>query len=140
MTIAEAVKASGTVALFSKGSIKAAEKMLNPNETLIFAACVNVAVEPVGSKLKVDVASIKDKVNGIFVITSKRVYFCNSVMGSGTSKQIMINDIVSIDDVSTLGLTKLRITGIAEMFVVDGTKSLTDKIQQAINDVRISAQ
>lgn len=140
MTVKEAVKESGTLGAFHGGSIKEAESMLSPSETLIYAMSCNISIIPNGGALNTNISNMKDKITGILVITSARVYFCNNVLGQGTSKQIFINDITSVDDkTNLLQAARLRISGLTEMFVIDGNKKTISQTKQALNEARIAA-
>lgn len=138
MDIKKAIKKSGTSFIFNKGSAKAVEKMLSTEEDLLYACSVNVSIVPVSQSLKADILSAKNKLAGVLAVTTKRVLFCNSVLGQGTSKQILLGDITSVDDVtSILQFAKLRICGITETFVIDGGRKLRDEIRQAISEARL---
>ena len=82
---------------------------------------------------------VKNVLNGIVVITDKRIIFCNSTLGTTNEKQIMIKDIQSIDE-HISGLTKtgeLRIVGITETFVVKVLrKGLNEEIKKAIDKAK----
>ncbi len=136
--IADAVKQFGTATPFSKGHMNAAEKMLVPGETVLYADIVNVSIEPVAGGISPNIATLKGKVNGVFAVTNKRVLFCNNVMGQGTSKQIRLADITSIDNAnSVLGSSKVRICGITEMFVIDGNSKSSAALVNAVNNASL---
>ena len=82
---------------------------------------------------------LKNVLNGVVVITDKRIIFCNSTLGTTNEKQIMIKDIQSIDE-HISGLTKtgeLRIVGITETFVVKILrKGLNEEIKKAIDKAK----
>lgn len=138
MNIEEAVKASGSLSIFNKGSIKAAESLIMQGEELFYAMIANVSIAPAHENLKVDVSKLNNKMSGVLAVTSKRIFFCNSVLGKGTSKQIMLKDITSIDDsISLLQTAKLRICGISEMFIIDGNSKNINQIQIIINEARM---
>lgn len=133
MTVLEAVKKSGTGTALWKGSIKAAQDMLLPSESVIHAFTANVATYPVSGPLNTKPMKIKGKISGVVVITSKRILFCNSVLGSGTSKEIQVKQIQSIDDTNSMvGSSCLRVSGITEMFVIEGRSTLLLEAKKAI--------
>lgn len=135
--IEAAIKSNGMSTFLHKGSIKKAQSMLSEREEFLHAAIANISILPIQDGIEPDIRKIKNKVSGVIVVTSKRVYFCNNVAGKGTSKQIMIKDITSIDDsVSLFKTAKLRISGITEMFVVDGNEETIQQISQAVNEAR----
>ena len=133
MNIQEALKLSKSNTFFHRGSIKAAQEMLLPNEEVLFAMTGNLSIAPVMENLSVNTFSTKDKVTGVLTVTTSRIIFCNSVVGAATSKQINIFNIQSVDDKSNkFGLSTLRISGLTEMFVVDTNAQNAKMIKNAI--------
>ena len=129
MTVEELIKASGTRNPLAKGSTKLAQKMLNPDEKLYYAINTNFRVEGNNEKLKtIDAFRIKGKLNGVVAVTSKRVFFCNNVLGHTTSKEMSIDSIQSVDDTSDILTNQaiIRIKGLTEIFIFNVPK----KIQQ----------
>lgn len=114
-----------------------AQKMLLSNEILIYASLVNISIVSTGKNLKIDVMDFKNKLSGVLVITSKRIYFCNHVLGVSNTKQMTLNHITSIDDKTVLGITKIRICGVTEIFEVDGNPKINNQIQEALNLARL---
>lgn len=135
MTIKDAVKGNGYIPGLYHFSIKNAQRVMLENENLIFAGIFNVATVPVHAHLEVDTLNIKGKDAGVFAVTDKRAFFCTNVAGKGSTKQIAIKDIQSVDDSTTLiKLAKLRIRGITEMFVIDANMAIVQKINAAIGE------
>ena len=62
-------------------------------------------------------------------ITDKRVFVCNSTLGSTFFKELPLKRIQSIDDAGNalLGTAQLRIKGLTEIFVIDLNKNDIDK-------------
>lgn len=134
-TVLEAVKESKTGTVLWMGSIKAAQNMLLPSEPVIYAFTANVAICPVSGSLNINPMKIKGKISGVVVITSNRIIFCNRVLGQGISKEIQIKQIQSIDDAKSIpmiGFSCLRVSGITEMFVIDGKSKLLLEAKKAI--------
>lgn len=136
MKIEDFLKENKTYNPLSKGSMKKAQEMLSNNETLIYALNANVSTMAIDGKLKNKPFSIKNKLNGVIALTNKRIFFCNSVLGTINSKQILIKDIQSIDDIiNPIAMSTLRIQGITEMFVIDLNKNVLQIFKDKINDV-----
>lgn len=137
MTVAEAIKESGTINILATGSTKKAQSLIESNEEVIYAINTNVVVEDNNVTLlknTKDMFSLKNSLNGVIVITNKRVIFCSSILGNTKIKQILIRDINSIDE-NINGLTKMgqfRIQGITETFVINVYKS------KVVNNLRAS--
>lgn len=135
MTVEEAIKRSGTRNILAKGSTKKTQQMIQPNEEVLYAINTNVIVKNINTSISL----MKNKINGIFCITNKRILFCSSILGTLNQKQINIKDIVAIEDY-TNGLTKMgqiAIKGITEIFLIDIYKSnLVDEIKECIYKVQ----
>ena len=139
MTIEEAIVKSGFKNALDVGSRKYAQKSLASNETLLFAYNGNIAVVPSDTELDPGkVFSVKKKVSGIMAITDKRVFVCNSTLGSTFFKELPLKRIQSIDDAGNalLGTAQLRIKGLTEIFVIDlnkKQKALIPEVKSTIN-------
>ena len=141
MTIKDAIKASGTYNPLTIFSIKEAEKQLTSAENVIFAMIANVAISPVQGNLKTNFVNLKDKLNGVFVVTDKRIYFCSNAINSVQCKEISLLDIQAIDDkTNVLGLSCIRIQGITDMFVIDVTKKILLTLKENLNSAIASCQ
>ena len=143
MTIEEAIKKSGTQKIFAKGSTKMAQQMIEKDEKVLYAINTNVIIENnVNTLLNSNnkgLFSVKDALNGVVVITNKRIIFCSSIIGNIKQKQMLIKDIKSIDK-NINGLTKmgqLRIQGITENFILNIYK---EKIATEIENSIYEAQ
>lgn len=134
MSIKELIKASKTTTIAHGGSIKAAEKMLLPGEQALYAFTGNVNIIPSSSSLGINHADIHNKITGVIVLTTTRLYFVNQVLGAGQSKQLSLKDITSMNDKSNLfGLMVLRITGITETFEIDMNRTLYEDFMSSLN-------
>lgn len=139
MTVKEALKRNGTAldALVFSGMIKKAEKMLLNNENVEFACNNNVYTIPNDEELKINLFNIKNKKPSIIVLTDKRIFFVNSVLGSGESKQIKIENIQSVDYKTNMGLATIRIKGITDMIIIEATtKKIAEEIVSKINQLQ----
>ncbi len=138
MTVDEAIKKSGTKNILAKGSTKKAQGLIENNEEVIYALNTNVLVVDTNKTLMKDTKgmfSLTNGLNGVVVVTNKRVIFCSSILGNSKIKQILIQDITSMDE-NINGLTKMgqfRIQGITETFVINIYKSkILDDLRNAI--------
>lgn len=137
MTVEEAIKQSGTTNIMAKGSTKKAQSLIENDEEVIYAINTNVVVLDTNKTLlksTKNMFSLTNSVNGVVVITNKRVIFCSSILGNTKIKQILIRDISSMDE-NINGLTKMgqfRIQGITETFVISIYKS------KVVDDLRSS--
>lgn len=122
----------GLVSKINPGSAKKAKKMIMSDENVLFASNLNIAVMPIHGKLS-DNFSVKGKINGVFVVTDKRIIFVQSVLGTGDTKQIRKEDISSIDTKTSIMNCPIRIKGITEMFVIDCNNKIQRKILEAIS-------
>lgn len=143
MTIEEAIEKSGTKNILAKASTKYAQRVIQPDEEVLYAVNTNVVIDDVNKTLinkKLGGAfNLKGAINGVIVITDKRILFCNSIMGSTNQKQILIKDIQSIDE-NINGLTKtgqLRICGITDTFLINiYKKNVAEEIKQVIYNLQ----
>ena len=139
LSIEQALKDSKSVGLFTAGNIRRINKMLLPNENIRFAVCTNVAILPNLGSLDANEAfslkTLKDRVNGIVVISDRRIIFC----GGDKTKQIALQNIQSIDDAVNLLNGQLRIIGLTEMFVLDLSKDQIRMFKQKFEEARAEA-
>lgn len=135
MTVEEAIKKSGTKNILAKGSTQKAQQMIQPDEEVFYAINTNVTIKNVNTSISL----MKNKINGVFCITNKRILFCSSILGTLNQKQMNIKDIVAIEDYIN-GFTKMgqiAIKGITEIFLIDIYKSkLADEIKEYIYKVQ----
>lgn len=133
-TFDDVYKANGVMTAINPGSIKKAKTMIRENESVLFASMLNVSISPIHGKLS-NSFTAKGKVNGVFVVTSKRVFFVSSILGTGSAKQIEKENIESVDSKQSLMNCPVRIKGLTEMFVVDCNKQTQIEILSAINKI-----
>lgn len=138
MTVDEAIKISGTTNILAKGSTKKAQALIENDEEVIYALNTNVLIVDTNKTLMKGTKgmfSLTNGLNGVVVVTNKRVIFCSSTLGNSKIKQILIQDITSMDE-NINGLTKMgqfRIQGITETFVINIYKSkIVDDLRNAI--------
>ena len=82
MTVEEAIRKSGTKNILAKGSTKKTQQMIQPNEDVLYAINTNVTIKNVNTSISI----MKNKINGVFCITNKRILFCSSILGFGFSQ------------------------------------------------------
>ena len=139
-TLEEALKNENFLQLkLNKGSIKLAQKMLQADETILYAGIRNIGVKPIVNDLKPNPYNIKDKMAGVFVITDKRVLCCENALIRNTFKQIAIDKVQSVDTL-TMIFSQIRITGLTDMFIVDtknekDTLNIANALEQARNNI-----
>ena len=143
MTVDEAIEKSGTKNIMAKASTKYAQKMIQPNEDVLYAINTNVVLQDskdtLVNKSLGGAFNLKGTINGVIVITNTRIIFCSSIMESTNQKQILIKDIQSIDE-NINGLTKtgqLRIRGITDTFLINiYRKGINEEIKQTIYNLQ----
>lgn len=85
--------------------------------------------------------SIKDKKPVNFVVTNQRVFCLESIFGKETRKEILLDQIVSIDEATGVIFTaRMRICGHRDMFIIDSTKDEQSRIRTAIDAARNNKQ
>ena len=142
MSIKDVLKQNGCTTAMYGGSIKAAEKMLLPDETVISALTSIVAELPSGHQIHPN-THIKDKESGVVVLTNKRLFFVQSILGQCHSKEILLTDIQSIDQKNVIDImmsSVLRIQGITISFEMDGKKKQLSAFADKINQERIQSK
>jgi len=125
---------SNLISKINPGAAKKAKMMIGPNESVLFASNLNISTIPVSGKLSDSFFGGK-KVSGVFIITDKRVLFVQSTLGIGDTKQILKENITSVDTKASLMNCPVRIKGLTEMFVVDCNKNVQSKIMNALNNM-----
>ena len=131
MTVDEAIKQTGTKNILAIGSTKETQRMIQSDEEVLYAINTNAIVKGNNSLIPV----MKNKMNGVFCITNKRILFCSSILGTLNRKQMNVKDIVSIEE-HISGITKMgqiEIKGITEIFIIDIYKTkIVDEIRTCI--------
>lgn len=131
MNIEEAIKQSKTgLGFINRGSVKKAQSMLLPDEKVLYAMNANTAVVPAPASLNPDPSKLKNKFNGVLVITDARLYFANSVMGLDEFHSIDLGDIISVKETSgRMGILNLYVQGNSELFAIECTARTLDEIK-----------
>lgn len=140
--VKEAMKATGFRNPLMIGANKKIEKWLSPHEKVYFATMLNAAIVSDTDVLNVkNWWSIKDKKLVNFVVTNQRVFCLESIFGKETRKEILLDQIVSIDEATGIIFTaRMRICGHRDMFIIDSTKDEQSRIRVAIDAARNNKQ
>lgn len=131
MNLKEALKQSGSITFLNGGNIKEAEKRIQKDETLLYALITCISSVLVNGQLNTNF-TLKNKDSGVFVITNKRIFFAQSILGSSKFKEIQLENIQSIDSAKNID-AKIRICGITEMFVLDVKRKQVNEIECILN-------
>lgn len=126
-----------------KSAIKKAQKSIQNDEQVIYATIVGLSYCPVNEQIFDNknmflggAGQIRKTLNGILIITNKRILYIDSRLGITEQKQMRIEDISSIEKFVNLGMGELRIKGITEMFILKinkiNNKNHPESIEQAI--------
>lgn len=115
-SVSEAIKNSNTTALFAGGTIKKAQKILNPNEGILGAVCGSL-----------------HKAVGIMVLTTQRVFVYSYQLGDTIFEEIRLNDIKSVNlDKPPLQKATITITGSLIRIGITFSRSAADDFYNAI--------
>lgn len=145
MTIEDFLKENKTYNVLAKGSTKKAQEQLYENEKLLYALNANVDIVNTNeenfsnrNKMTAGALKLKNKLNWVVVITTERIFFCNSVLGQTNMKEIRIADITSMDEsTAILKMGELRIKGLTETFVISiANEKIMNEIKKYINVAR----
>lgn len=136
------MKATGFRNPLMIGANKKIEKWLSPHEKVYFATMLNAAIISDTDVLNVkNWWSVKDKKPVNFVVTNQRVFCLESIFGKETRKEILLDQIVSIDEATGVIFTaRMRICGHRDMFIIDSTKDEQSRIRAAIDAARNNKQ
>lgn len=129
MTVLEAIKKSKTPTLMQKKSIKAAQDMLQPGETVLWAMTANTYDRPVPD---IQTLSMKDMENVVLVVTDQRIYTAKRLVGISTSAFIPLWEIRSVQERIRSPFFCLEITGITQYLLVDGNVKTIRLLHDAI--------
>lgn len=137
MTIKEAIKKSGTSALFGDKTIKAAESKLQAGEEVRYAMVTTILSDPVYGDLHPENTglknSLKNKVGGVLVITSLRVFFCGGLI----FREILASDITSVDSTKALYYNaQVRIQSTTAMIIFDIKSKHLEEAERVISNIR----
>ena len=129
MTILEAVKQSNTSPLFHKKSIAAAQDMLRPDETVLWALTANVCDHPVPDIYKI---TYKDLINVVVVVTTQRIFTVQKLVDLISSTTIPLWEIRSIEESFHRQYRNLEVKGITQYLLVQGNKKMLRPLHNAI--------
>lgn len=107
MTVRDAVKKSGTPIALSGSSVNAADKHLAAGEKVLHAVVANCTL-PDSAKL-----------SGCLVVTTHRVFFCNSTLGNEKFIHFLFGHCIGIGDITGKTILKMPITVDGSQIVVE---------------------
>jgi hypothetical protein len=139
MNIEEAIKQSKTgLGFLNRASMKKAQNMLLPDEQVLYAMNANTAVVASPAGMNPDPSKLKNKFNGVLVITDSRLYFANSVMGLDEFFSLDLDDIVSVMETSgRMGILNLCVQGKSQLFVIECTARTLDELKKTLNQAGV---
>lgn len=114
-----------SMGIMGKSSTKAAVQMLLPNERPIYAILTNVSLGETQSAKEFQSKGIKNKSNGVLIITDERLLFAGA-LGTPVSKAMDLAEITTIDDsdVSSVIRSVLRVETADTIMAIDGNKQV----------------
>lgn len=130
MTVLEAIKKSKTPTLMHKKSIKAAQDMLQPDETVLWAMTVNVCDHPVPDLKEL---SLKDMDSVVLVVTDQRIFTARRLIGISTSAFIPLWEVRSVQERIRGAFRCLEITGFTQYLLVEENPSKIRPLHDAIS-------
>lgn len=115
-----------SMGFMGKSSLQAAVQMLRPNELPVYAILTNVVLgdprvpEPFGSK------GLKDKNNGVLIITADRLLFAAALSAIPVLKALELAEITAVDDseVTSVIRSVLRVETPDTVLAIDGNKQV----------------
>ncbi len=133
MNVQEWIVKTKTKNLFAPGSTKLAQNLVKNNEEILFAFNANVGIVPT---LEIDSAfNLKNRLNGVIVLTKERLIYASKNLWEEKTKFLDVKNIQSIDTKKGMFSCSLRIKGITESFVIDGTKELLNEFQKILENL-----
>ncbi|WP_238906617.1 SHOCT domain-containing protein [Clostridium sp. YIM B02506] len=112
-----------------KKDYKCAEEYLEADERVLFIYPGNASINKSGNKLESNPLDIKNKIAGIFVITAKRVFHANNILGTHF-EQIPISEVSSYR-VSKMPLVSGVIQVISNNYIIEVDLSSKKQIVEA---------
>lgn len=120
------IKASKTsMGFMGKSSTKAAAQMLLPNEIPVHAILTNVSLGDPQSGEEFKGKGLKDKTNGVLIITDQRLVFAGA-LGTPISKAVALTEIHTVDDsnVESVLHSVLRVETPDTILAIDGNRQV----------------
>jgi len=125
-----------------KSSIKAAVRMLLPNELPIYAILINASLGDPRSAEKFNARSFKEKTNGVLILTADRLLFAGALGKAPVSKVVKLTEITVVDDsdVTSVVRSVLRVETPDTILAIDGNKQVLtafcDQLETAIQKAK----
>ena len=115
-----------SMGFMGKSSIKAAVQMLRPNEIPNYAILTNVSIGDPLSAEGFNPRSLKEKTNGVLILTAERLLFAGALGKAPVSQALKLTDITVVDDsdVTSVVRSVLRVESPDTILAVDGNKQV----------------
>lgn len=114
-----------SMGFMGKSSLKAAVRMLLPNELPLYAVLTNVSFGDPTAAEPFDGKSMKEKSNGVLIVTADRLLFA-AALGTPVSKAQKLAEITAVDDsdVTSVLRSVLRVESADTIWAIDGNKQV----------------
>ena len=115
-----------SMGFMGKSSVKAAVQMLLPNELPRYAILTNVSLGDPLSAESFNARSLKEKTNGVLLLTDERLLFAGALGKAPISKALNLNEITVVDDsdVSSVVRSVLRVETADTILAIDGNRQV----------------
>jgi hypothetical protein len=113
-----------SMGFMGKSSVKAAVQMLLPNEIPRYAILTNVSVGDPQSAENFNTRSLKEKTNGVLILSDERLLFAGALGKAPVSKALDLSAITVVDDsdVSSVVRSVLRVETADTILAIDGNR------------------
>ena len=119
MTVAEALKQSGSVTALQKNAIKAAQSIIAPGEEIRCAICGIAWKDPSGTA------------SGVLVLTDRRLFFVSGI--TGFFKEMDIAALRSVEQMKEGSLGAMRVVAEADVLLVRDKRQCIAAMVRAIH-------
>lgn len=141
MTIKEAARGNGYVPLLFSGSVKLAQEIIEPDETILYAGIFNSFFIPVkDTEQKISSYSSNGARAGVICITNKRIIHSNTGANDGTPHFIPLNEILSTKHSINLGIARQIIKSAEHGIIIDGSIKQIARAEKALESAIAAAQ
>ena len=115
-----------SMGFMGKSSVKAAVQMLLPNELPRYAILTNVSIGDPLSAENFNTRSLKDKTNGVLLLTDERLLFAGALGRAPVSKALDLSKITAVDDsdVTSVVRSVLCVETADTILAIDGNKQV----------------
>lgn len=115
-----------SMGFMGKSSTRAAVRMLLPQELPRYAILTNVSIGDPSSAEGFDARSLKEKTNGVLILTDSRLVFAGALGKAPVSKALQLAEITVVDDsdVTSVVRSVLRVETSDAILAIDGNKQV----------------